>query len=151
MRRFVSSLFVALVLPSISWAQNWHEPARGSSERGQIMNALRPVIEWRLGAPVEFVVQALRVSDGRAFLSVTPQRPGGAPVEMRQTPLVRYFGDDASYYEEVGGIGVIAFLIREGDQWAVVDHSIGATDAWFAAEPYCSIFPEVLYDYCPLN
>ena len=146
-------LFVVLsfVLPASVLAQSWHEPKRGSLERGQIMNALRPVIEWRLGAPVEFVVYELRSTGAQAFASVAPQRPGGTQIDIREAPIVRYWGDDASYYEDVGGIDVIAFLIREGDQWAVIDHSIGATDVWFASEPYCTVFSELLFDYCPLD
>ncbi|WP_417261995.1 hypothetical protein [Celeribacter sp.] len=147
---FVSVVLSFAVTPPVV-AQDWHEPARGSLERTQIMNALRPVIEWRLGAPVEFVVYELRSTGERAFASLAPQRPGGGTIDIREAPMVRYWGDDASYFEEVGGLDVIAFLIREGDQWAVIDHSIGATDVWFAAEPYCTVFPELLFDYCPLN
>ncbi|WP_460274171.1 hypothetical protein [Celeribacter sp. ULVN23_4] len=150
MRALFLPFILSFVIPALAEAQNWYEPARGSQERGQIMNALRPVVEWQLGAPVEFVVQQLRASEDRAFAIVVPQRPGGGHIDIRQTPMVRFFGDDPYFYEEVGGIDVVAFLIREGDQWAVVDHSIGATDVWFAREPYCTVFPNVLTGYCPL-
>lgn len=151
MRALIFSVVLCFVLPVSVLAQSWHEPARGSLERSQIMNALRSVIEWRLGAPVEFVVYELRSTGEQAFASLAPQRPGGARIDIRGAPIVRYWGDDASYYEEVGGIDVIAFLIREGDQWSVVDQSIGATDVWFASEPYCTVFSQLLFDYCPLN
>jgi hypothetical protein len=152
--RYVRQWIVAglmLVLPQLGFAQNWHEPARGTVERAQLMNAIRPVVEWRLGRPVEFVVRQLRASGDHAFAILSPQRPGGGAIDINETPMVRYFGEDAYFFEEVGGIDVIAFLIREGDQWAVVDHSIGATDVWFAREPYCSVFVDVLHGYCPLK
>lgn len=150
MKRWVVAM-ATMILPSLGVAQSWHEPARGTAERAQLMNAIRPVVEWQLGRPVEFVVRQLRASDDHAFAMLAPQRPGGGAIHVAATPMVRYFGEDASYFEEVGGLDVIAFLIREGDQWAVVDHSIGATDVWFAREPYCSAFPVVLHGYCPLK
>ncbi len=154
MRQIIRPLILALICTfgvavGMAKAQEVYEPQRGSVERAQIMNALRPVVEWRLGAPVEFVVQQFRSTGDRAFVMVAPQRPGGGAIDIRQMPLVRSFGEDPSYFEDVGGIEVIAFLIRAGDQWAVVDHSLGATDAWFAAEPWCTEFAALIAAYCP--
>ena len=129
-------------------AQDWYEPARGSDERRNLMDAVRPHVEWRLGAPVEFVVEALRTDGDVAFALLSPQRPGGAAIDINDTPMVQIFGDDAEYYEETGGLGVVALMVRAGTQWAAVDFSLGATDAWFSVEPYCTAFLPVLDDYC---
>lgn len=147
----IRGLFLAacLIASGAGQAQDWHEPARGTAERARLMNAIRPLAEWQLGAPVEFVVHTLRVTSDHAFALVDPQRPGGAPIDIDVTPLVREFGEDAWYYREIGGLGIVALLIREGDQWAVVDHSIGATDAWFTAPVYCREFAELIGEYCP--
>ena len=49
------------VFASASYA--WEEPARGTSDRSELMDAIRPHIEWSLGAPIEFVISQLRVSE----------------------------------------------------------------------------------------
>ena len=47
------------VFASASYA--WEEPSRGTADRSELMDAIRPHIEWELGAPVEFVIDQLRV------------------------------------------------------------------------------------------
>ena len=76
------ALVAALALPGA--AQAWEEPARGTELRADLMDALRPMAEWDLGAPVEFVVLDLRVAGDVAFASVMAQRPGGAPIVILQ-------------------------------------------------------------------
>ena len=94
-----------------------------AAQRRSILDALRPAIAHRLGPNLEFVVRDIRVSDGWAFVNAVPQRRGGGRIDGRA-----YFGDD---FENMDGLTVTALLqFREG-RWALMDHVIGATDAWY--------------------
>lgn len=137
-------LMTALVtLPQI--ADAWSAPARGTAERGAMMDAMRPLAEWNLGAPVEFVVHDLRV-DGRAgFASVTPQRPGGKAIDIRQTPMVRRDGMEPDYIE---GVNLQALLMKEGQTWVAVHWAIGATDVWWADRRFCGQWGRVIPEVC---
>ena len=97
-------------------------PAPGSAQRRAILDALRPAIERRLGPDVEFVVRDMRVANGWAFVMADPQRRGGRPIDGR-----RYFRD----YDEMDGLTVTALLNFRAGRWTLVDHAIGATDAWY--------------------
>lgn len=126
-------------------AQDWYEPKRGTAERKMLMNALRPLAERDLGAPVEFVVHDLRVSGNRAFASVQPQRPGGSQIEVWSTPghASGQFSSDT-----MDGTHMQALYVRSGKTWVVMEHSIGATDVWFAGEPFCSSWGPVIAEFC---
>ena len=54
------------------------------------MDALRPEVAAKLLSPIEFAVKTIRVADGWAFVRVMPQRPGGAKINIRQTPMAKY-------------------------------------------------------------
>ena len=97
-------------------------PAPGSAQRHAILDALRPAVERRLGPGVEFVVTQMRVRSGWAFVMADPQRRGGRPIDGR-----RYFGED---FDNMDGLTVTA-LLRFNRGWTLVDHAIGATDAWY--------------------
>jgi hypothetical protein len=97
--------------------------APSATQRRSILDALRPAIAQRLGLNVEFVVHDIRVSDGWAFVNADPQRRGGGRIDGRA-----YFGDD---FDNMDGLTVTALLqFREG-RWTLMDHVIGATDAWY--------------------
>jgi hypothetical protein len=97
-------------------------PSPGSAQRRAILDALRPAVERRLGPGVEFVVGQMRVRSGWAFVMADPQRRGGRPIDGRH-----YFGAD---FENMDGLTVTAIL-RFNRGWTLVDHAIGATDAWY--------------------
>jgi hypothetical protein len=93
--------------------------------RVQILNAYRPSIEAQLGAPVEFVVDALNVMGDWAFVEARPQRPGGTPIDWRQTRYRQAFESDM-----MSNI-VLGLLHRTDGGWQVVENVIGPTDvAW---------------------
>ena len=96
-------------------------PAPGSAQRRAILDALRPAIQRRLGPDVEFVVRDMRVANGWAFVMADPQRHGGVTIDGS-----RYFPN----YDDMDGLTVTA-LLRFGTRWTLVDHAIGATDAWY--------------------
>ncbi len=112
-------------------------PAPGSTQRRAILDALRPAVERQVGPNVEFVVREMRVIDGWAFVSATPQRRGGRPINGR-----RYFQD----FEEMGGMEVSAILRLRGGRWTLVNQAIGATDVW-----YCDMGPPGLTPRCDGN
>lgn len=73
-------------------AQSWSEPSRGTQVRKDLMSAIRPIAEWRLGAPVQFVVKDLRVAGDVGYGRLYAQRPGGAKIELNATPISMRMG-----------------------------------------------------------
>lgn len=119
----------------------WSEPAKGSQERAALMDAIRPVAEWWLGAPVEFVVGTLRVEGNRAFAVLEAQRPGGIKIDMARTPLVLRDGWDP---RDLDGARIDVLYRKSGSQWVAVLREIGATDVWYSYEPICAEWRAVL-------
>ena len=105
--------------------------ASAPSQRKAVLDALRPTVETKLGANVEFAVQVLRIERGWAFVMADPQRRGGKAIDGH-----RYFGDD---FDNMDGLRVDAVLQLRGGRWRLVDHAIGATDVW-----YCDVGPRTL-------
>lgn len=101
-----------------------------ASERKAVLDALRPAVEAKLGPRIEFVVHAIRIEGGWAFVMADPQRRGGKAIDGR-----RYFED----FDNMDGLRVDAVLQRRGGRWRVVDHAFGATDVW-----YCDVGPRKL-------
>lgn len=139
--------FFAVLLafwPAVTAAQDWYEPQRGSAERKELMNAIRPTAEQIFGAPVEFVIRDLRVSGNQAFASVIAQRPGGGGIDIVQTPGWQsgYFMPDADW------TGGQALLLRAGSGWAPVEVLFGATDVWWSEPKLCTEFWAVIADVC---
>lgn len=130
------------------------ESARGSAARAELLDHLRPVLAYYLGAPLEFRVEWLRSDGALAFAQVTAQRPGGVPLVIEDAPIHLRDGVSADLIDGSRGAGprIEAFLVRRGGQWQIVDFAVGATDAWFAGEPWCrtygfgSVMPT---GYCP--
>ena len=146
--RLLSLITLALTLSSQSMAQtqqDFFEPERGTVLRADLMDAIRPIAEWRLGFPVEFVVLELRVSGDVAFAMLAPQRPGGGEIELSSTPLVRIFGADP---ETMDGAGMQALFQKSGRTWVPVEYTIGATDAWWDWDIYCRLFSDVIPEVC---
>ena len=133
----------ALAMPGAALA--WEEPARGSDLRADLMDSLRPIAEWNLGAPIEFVVNDLRVSGDVAYASVLAQRPGGAPIDLADTPIVQRQDIDPELSD---GPTMHALLQRAGRTWVAVRFSTGATDAWYAWDGYCAVWGVVLPESC---
>jgi len=126
-------------------AQAWDEPARGTDLRADLMDAIRPLMEWHLDPPVEFVVHHLRVQGARAFVSAYAQRPGGGTIDMQDTPMARR----GEYFPDVSDDTTIqALLQRSGRMWVPVHHAVGATDVWYADPIFCPGWAAVLPDIC---
>lgn len=123
----------------------WETPVRGAAERRAMMDALRPIAEWSLGAPVEFVIDDLRVAGRAGFAAVTPQRPGGGRIDIATTPMVLRDGEDPAYLD---GIAMQALLQKQGQTWVVVHSGIGATDVWWADPRFCGQWAGVIPEVC---
>jgi hypothetical protein len=137
---------LALALMIAAPAAAWEEPARGTPLRADLLDAIRPFLEWDLGPPVEIVVQTLRVQGDRAFVSAYAQRPGGVPIDMENTPVARR----GAYWPEVSdGTTIQALLQRSGRMWVAVHQAIGATDVWYADPELCGPWRALIPDACP--
>lgn len=121
----------AATMPTAASAQSGHTPV--GAERRAILDALRGPVQRRLGPNVEFVVHEARVHNGWAYVLATPQRRGGRPINPNVLPG----------YHRDSGIDVTAILRRNGRQWRVVRHEIGAGDVW-----YCGMGPRGLTPRC---
>jgi hypothetical protein len=140
-RIIVAIILLVLTLP----AQAYESPPRGTATRADLMDALRPIAEWTLGAPVQFVVNDIRVSGNVAFVSVTAQRPGGAPINIRNTPLVLR---DMIEPDMIDGTNIQALLQKSGRMWVPVHQETGATDVWYAWPALCPVWGPVLPEIC---
>ena len=127
-------------------AQAWVTPPRGSATRAQLMDAIRPHAEWMLGAPVEFVVNDLRLLGDRAFAMLVAQRPGGGAINVLQTPMVER-GEFDPFLADTPHIEVL--YVKSGDTWVALHWAIGATDVWYAWEPICGPFRALIPEVCP--
>jgi len=125
-------------------AHAWEEPARGTDTRKALMDAIRPFAEWQLGAPVQFVVHDLRRAGDVAFAALSAQRPGGAAIDLFQTPAVQRGEEDGSF--DITEIHVL--YKKSGNTWVAVHRSFGATDAWWSWGPLCAEFRAVTPDAC---
>jgi len=145
----------AIILVVANWcvspaaAQSYYEPERGTATRSALMDAIRPHVEWDLGQPIEFVVNDLRVSGDVAFASLAPQRPGGAPIDLRDTPWYRRNWDpNSDFMDFMDGTHTEALYRRMRDTWVAVHFAIGATDVWYAWDEYCPEYSSVIPEWC---
>jgi hypothetical protein len=113
-------------------------PARGSPLRAAILDGVRPMVEAEVGAPVEFVVNDMRVLGEWAFVDLAPQRPGGGAIEYVYT---RYQAAvDAGAFDN----NVVALLRFTPSGWLVYQYALGATDvAWYGWWDYYPVPHEV--------
>jgi hypothetical protein len=138
------ALCLALALAAAP-AAAWEEPARGTPLRTALLDAIRPHLEWALGAPVELTVWDLRRDGGVAFFSGMAQRPGGKEIDIATTPAARRGELDP----EVGdGATVQALYKLSGQTWVAVHWAISATDVWYAYEPLCAEYRAVIPEAC---
>jgi hypothetical protein len=106
-------------------AQAPYTPKSGTAERKQITDALRSVVEKELAKPVIFRIDALKVQGGWAFLRGAPLQKSGKKMDYRDTPYQKRI--EAGTFDD----WICALLNRDGKQWRVVEHVIGATDVPF--------------------
>lgn len=94
-RAILGVALAAFAATAASAVTQWHEPARGSAERAQIMQALRVKLRSYDDSQTDtvFVVRALCVSDRLGWVDVLPAtRDGRNHYEPTQAVLVRRKG-----------------------------------------------------------
>lgn len=143
MRPFL--IVLALICGPVA-AQGYSEPQRGTALRAALMDAVRPHVEWRLGAPVQFVVRDLRVAGDVGFASLWPQRPGGAQIDLYQTP--GYARGDLIVDPQANGAALQVLYRRSGDTWVAVHWVMGATDVWWSDPFLCAQYGAVTPEVC---
>lgn len=74
---FLSLLILCVSVPE-SGAEEVHTPPAGSVERKAIMDGMRAWVLGQHGIKAIFVVNALLVKDGYAWIDVNPQSPDGS-------------------------------------------------------------------------
>lgn len=124
------------LISSAAAAESAYTPAVGTSERAEVLDALRPSIEAELGPSIEFVVEDIRVKDGWAIVHANPQSKGGKKIDWRR----HYLPSD---WQMMDGLGVTAILRFSNGRWNLVERAIGATDVW-----WCDRVPFGLSDVC---
>ncbi|MER2606045.1 MAG: hypothetical protein ABTQ29_09460 [Siculibacillus sp.] len=97
-------------------------PPRGSALRKAILDALRGRVEQDLGAPVEFEVSRINVDREWAFVSATPVRPGGAPIDWTRTRFAEEIAKDMM------STVLLALLRHDGTEWRIAEYDLGPTD-----------------------
>lgn len=110
-----------------------HVPARGTSERRELMEAVRPAAEAEFGPPVEFMVTDARVLGAYAYLDLQAQRPNGQRIACSQVdcrPATR----------------VRAALARTESGWRVVQVVIGHQGA--IDRRLCEAYPANVLPAC---
>lgn len=138
------ALLLLLAIATTAQAQ-YTEPQRGTQLRKDLMSAIRPIMEWHLGPPVQFVIHDLRVAGDVAFASVHAQRPGGGKIDLYKTPGYRRGQVDPEHFDDTS---FQALYQKSGTQWVPVQHVIGATDVWWAWDEFCPIWRAVIPEVC---
>jgi hypothetical protein len=141
-RLLITSLCVTLLtfLTQGASAQSVYEPARGTAERKNILNAVRPMMEARVGPPVEFVVDWMRAGNGWSFVQLSPQRPGGSQIDLSRTT----FAMNAEYMD---GLTTFALLRYQFNRWNLIDFVVGPTDVFWQGDPLYGQLPLGLVPY----
>ncbi|EBA09159.1 hypothetical protein [Sagittula stellata] len=137
--RFLALCLTLLPLPLGAW----ETPRIGTALRADLMDAMRPHAEWIFGAPLVFRVDELRVDGDVAFAMLEPLRKDGRAM----TPADLIPGHSRDIFE-FDGPAMQALFRRSGNTWVAVHWAIGATDAWWFGDPYCSDWKSVIPEAC---
>ncbi len=132
--RIAVVVVAAFSFTSAAMAQ-YSNPERGTQLRSSILDAARQVVAQEFGAPIEFVVESIRVADDRAYVELYAQRPGGGQIQVE--------------WDGIGGspTWVSGFMILNGDTWTPYDIVFGASEAWWVDD--CSGLSRLMPETCP--
>jgi hypothetical protein len=119
-------------------AQKLENLPPGSPQRAEILEALRPSMEWHLRGPIEFRVVAIRAKSGWALVHADPIRPGGKPIAVKET----FFAANESMMD---GLRIDALLQRRNGRWNLIAFEVGATDAAFTNWQSPQVPDEVIF------
>jgi hypothetical protein len=123
--RLLQKVLLVFVLAAAVSAQSVYTPKPGSVERKSILSALRLPVERELKQKIVFAADKFNVKGNWAFLSGTPQTPGGGRPDYRGT--VYADAVDSGAFDN----NFFALLKRTGGRWKVTKYAIGCTDVCF--------------------
>lgn len=126
-RKSLFSLIVILVFSFIVSAQKVYTPAKKSTERTAILNALRVPVEKELKQKISFNVENFKIQGVWAFLSGDPQNTSGGKPNYKNTPYQEAI--DADMFDN----NFFALLKKTGGKWKVITYAIGCTDVCYAS------------------
>ena len=119
-------------------------PLRGLQRLASEADIGSPQAEAELGAPVEFVVDSLRVEGPVAFAALQPQRPGGTPIRWDETQMAAR-GEDPVEYD---GTTIHVLYAFSDAAWEVFAWTVGASDVWWADPDLCVTYSAVTPEVC---
>ena len=120
-----STAFVLGIFALTSFAQTAYVPAKGSTERTAIMNALRVPVEKELKRKTIFAVNNFKVQGNWAYLDGKPQQADGSKMDYRGTQYQEAI--NAGMFDD----NIFALLKKTGGKWKVVIFMIGCTDVCY--------------------
>ena len=122
MSRTLVVLFVTVWAASLAPAhgQQIVFPEPGSSLRTEFLDVARPQFESETQGQVEFVVRRLAVMRDWVFGHVSPTRPGGRPIDWRNTKYRRDLSTGLFFPEHS-----LFLLKRMNGSWSLVESAIG--------------------------
>jgi hypothetical protein len=136
-----TNLAIALLMFASSvYSQTAHEPAKGSTERKAILDALRVPVERDLKQKVVFVADSFKVQGNWAFVSGTPQNASGESPDYSKTKYKDAV--DSGAFDN----NFFALLKKTAGKWKVSAYAIGCTDVcytdwWSRYKAPKAIFP----------
>lgn len=126
LRKTTFILMAISIFAGAAFAQTVYTPAKGSTERTAILDALRAPVEKELKQKIQFSIDNFKVSGNWAFLGGTPQNMSGGRPNYRNTPYWEAINDgmfDNNFF---------ALLRKTSGKWRVVTYAIGCTDVCYA-------------------
>src|SRR3954463_14880546 len=114
-----------LLLATGVFAQAVTHPEKGSAERSELLDTLRPPIEKELKQKVVFVINQISVQEGWAFVDGRLRTPEGKVPNWKGTT----YAQAAKYGAQSDGVS--ALLKRSGTGWKIVTKAIGCTDVCY--------------------
>lgn len=126
MRQLLFAFLLSLIAMDTSYAQGAaHTPVAGSSERSEILEAARLPLQQKLGQPVQFVVETLKVDGDWGFLFARMQGESGGDIDYSRTSLAGA-AEQGYVSQQFAGL-----MHRQNDGWVVWAEATGPTDmAW---------------------
>ena len=123
--RSLQIVLLIIVFAAATFAQSVHTPDPGSAERKAILGALRMPVERELKQKIVFAADMFKVQGNWAFISGTPQKPGGSRPDYRGT----IYADavDSGAFDN----NFFALLKKAGGRWKVTKFAIGCTDVCY--------------------
>ena len=119
-------LIIVFAFAGVTLAQTVVHPTKGSTERTELLDSLRPSVENELKQKIVFVINTISVQGSWAFIDGRLQTTDGKVPSWKGTK----YADAAKYGAQSDGIS--ALLKRSGSSWRIIAKGIGCTDVCYA-------------------